>query len=119
VNTQSLEDTHLIEGDAHVQSALPSKVQEYAVWPLLLEHVRDVICCDREEVDLVGELVGGLPCSDVRVYKDRGEALFTEGLHRLGARVVEFACLADGEAAAADDDYLLDVETWENRQHAG
>ena len=119
LHAEPVQHAHPIELDPHIQRALAAKRQQYPVRALLLEDIGDVVDGDGEEVDVVCEVVGGLPGRDVGVDEDGADALLAEGLHGLGAGVVELARLADGEPAGADDEDLGDGGARELREDAG
>ena len=110
LDAEALKHAHLLELDTDVQRALSAKGEQHAVGALLLEHVRDVVGRDWEEVHLGCKRVAGLDRRDVRVDQHRLDAGLAQGLDRLGAAVVELARLPDAQAAGADEHHLLGVD---------
>ena len=85
----------------------PPKPSSDRVGPLALDHLLDELRRHRQEIDPVGEALGGLDGGDVRVDQDGRDALLLERLDRLAPGVVELAGLADLQRAAAEDQDLL------------
>jgi hypothetical protein len=84
LDTQSLEDTHLVKLDTNVQRTLSSEGEEDTIRSLLLEHVGDVVGSDGEEVNLGGKVVGCLDGSDVGVDEDGVDVALSESFDSLG-----------------------------------
>ena len=109
LDAEPLKHAHLVELDADVECALPTKRQKHAVRALLLEDVRDVIGRDWQEVDLRRELVRRLDRGDVGVDQHRLDAALAQGLDGLRPTVVKLARLADAQTARADEQHLFDI----------
>ena len=91
LNSAVLEHVVAVELHTAVERGLAAEGQEYALGALLAYHLLDEICVYRQEVDLDG--------GDVGVDEHRGDALFAQGLQRLGTRIVKLSGLADLEGA--------------------
>ncbi len=70
-------------------------------------HLLDKEGGDGEEIDMVGDTLAGLHRRDVGIDQHRLDALFAEGLQRLGAGIVELSGLAYLESARAEHEHLL------------
>ncbi len=68
-----------------VQRRLSTEGQQYAVRTFLLDDLLHEIRCHRQEIYLVCHALAGLHRSDVGVYEDRIDALFTQCLQSLRA----------------------------------
>jgi hypothetical protein len=85
LDTVALEDTHAVHLHTQVESGLTTEGQEDTVRALTLNNVGDIFGGDGEIVDLVGQLVIGLDCRDVRVDQDGLNASLLQSLQGLGA----------------------------------
>ena len=102
------EDPRFRERHAAVERGLAAEGEQDAVGLLPGDHLLDEIGRHRQEIDLVGEVSGGLDRGDVGVDEDDLEALLLQGLDGLAAGVVELAGLADLERPAAEDEDFPD-----------
>lgn len=99
LHAEAFQDAHFIQRNTDVQGTLTTKGQKDAVGTLLLEDIGNIVGRDGEEIDLGGELMGGLPCRDVGVDEDGLDAFLPQCFERLGAGVIEFSSLANAETA--------------------
>ena len=90
-----LQDTTLVERHTAVQRGLPTKGQQDAIRPLLLDHLLHEEGGYRKEIDRIGHALGGLHCRDVGVDQDGLNTLLTDRFQRLATGIVELACLTD------------------------
>ena len=97
------------ELDAAVEGRLASEGQHDALRTLAGYHLLDEERGDRQEIDVVGDALGGLHRGDVGVDENGLDALFAESLQGLAARIVELARLAYLEGARAEHQYFLYV----------
>lgn len=67
LDAKTLQDTHLVELNTDIERRLTAERQENTVRPLLLQHMRDIVRRNGQEVDLVRELMRGLNCRDIWV----------------------------------------------------
>ena len=101
-----LQDAFLIQFRATVQGRLPAKGQQDAVGTLLLDDTLHEVRSNGEEIHLVGNAFRGLNRCDVGVDQHGADALFTQGLQRLRAGVVELAGLTDFQCARAQHEHF-------------
>ena len=78
-----LEHTALIQLDATVQCRLSTESQQDAVRTLLLNDFLNEIGLYGQEINLVGNALGGLHRSDIRIDEHCLDALFTQGFQCL------------------------------------
>jgi hypothetical protein len=90
-----------VQLDAAVQRGLAAKAQQHGAGSLLFDDLLDELGGHRDEVHLVGQIIGGLDRGHVGIDEHGAQALFLERLDRLAARVIELAGLADLERRAA------------------
>mmetsp|Transcript_157545 Transcript_157545/g.502055 ORF Transcript_157545/g.502055 Transcript_157545/m.502055 type:complete len:252 (+) Transcript_157545:1049-1804(+) len=101
-----LKDALLVKLDTAHQCRLSTKGAEDAVGPFALDDLSDKLRSHRQEVHAVGVAGRCLHCGDVRVHQNRLDTRLAQRLNGLAAGVVELACLADGQAARAQDQDL-------------
>lgn len=95
LDTESLQHTHLVELDTDVQGTLSTEGEQNTIWSLLFEDVCNIVRSDWQEIDLVGEMVGGLDGCDVGVDEDGVDVALFEGFDGLGScRLVALIRLA-------------------------
>ena len=95
-----LEHAILVESSTYIQASLSAPSQHDAVGSLLLDDFLYKIRCDGQEVNLVRYAFTGLDGCDVGVDKHRVDALFTESLQGLTARIVKLASLTNLQRTA-------------------
>mmetsp|Transcript_72066 Transcript_72066/g.203447 ORF Transcript_72066/g.203447 Transcript_72066/m.203447 type:complete len:1095 (-) Transcript_72066:280-3564(-) len=101
-----LKDALLVKLDTAHQCRLSTKGAEDAVGPLALDDLCDKLRSHRQKVNAVRVPGRCLHCGDVRVHQNRLDTRLAQRLNGLAAGVVELACLADGQAARAQDQDL-------------
>jgi len=84
LDSESIQDSHLVELDSDVESGLTSEGEEDTIGTFLLEDGSDVVCGDGEEVDFGGEVVRGLDGRDVGVDEDGFDVGLLESFDGLG-----------------------------------
>src|SRR5438034_1227108 len=109
LDAEALERAVLGERDREVQARLAAERREQRLRPLALDDLGDELGRERLHVGPLGELRVGHDRRGVRVHEDDLEPLLAKRLHRLGARVVELARLADDDRPRADDQDLPEV----------
>ncbi len=92
-----------------VQRRLPTHGRQHRVRPLLLDDLRHDFGRNRLDIGRVGKFRVGHDRGRVGINEDDAIALFLERLHRLRARIVELARLADDDRPRADDEDGGDV----------
>ena len=105
----ALEDAFLLGLHRQVQGGLASHGGEQGVGLLPGDDPLQDIHFEGFHVGGVGQGGVGHDRGRVAVHQDHPQALFPQGLHRLGAGIVELAGLADHDGPAADDQYALQV----------
>ncbi len=94
-----LEHTLPIEIHRDVERGLSAHRGQQGVGLLPLDHPLDPVGCQRLDVGAVGQIRVRHNRGWVRIHQNHAIALFLQGSHRLGARVVELARLTDDDWA--------------------
>ena len=108
-DAERLEHAHLVEGEGGVERRLPAHRGKEGVRPLLLDDAGDDLRRDRLDIGGVGEVRIGHDRRRIGIDEDDPVALGLQRPHRLRARVVELAGLADDDRPSPDDQDGLDV----------
>ena len=108
----ALERTILVQRDRGVQRGLTTERRQHGVYlvpalGLLRDDSLHEIRGDRLDVGVVGELRVGHDRRRVGVDQADLQSFRTEYTARLGARVVELACLADDDRTRSDDQDMV------------
>src|SRR5262249_15767570 len=97
----------LLQLEAAVEGGLAAETEQDTVDVLGGDHPFDEVSGQRQEIDVVRELVGRLNRGDVRVDEDGIDAFLFERLQCLRPRVVELAGLSDPERARSQHEHAL------------
>lgn len=100
----------VLELDTDRECGLSTEGAVDGVGTLLLDNLADELGVDGQEVDLVGETLGGLDSRDVRVDQDGVDALLFQSLDGLATRVVELSSLTNAETTTSKNQDLLDID---------
>ena len=92
-----------------VERRLPAHGGQHGIRPLLLDDARDDFGRDRLHIGRVRQLRIGHDRRRVGIDQDDAIALGLQRLHRLCARIIELAGLADDDRAGANDQDGFDV----------
>ncbi|EKD36979.1 MAG: hypothetical protein ACD_75C01303G0001 [uncultured bacterium] len=104
-----VENAHLGHLDRGVEGGLATKGRQQGVGTLFFDDFRHEFRSDRLDIGGVGQLRIGHDGGRIGIDQDYFIAFLFQGLHRLGAGIVEFAGLADDDGAGADDEDFFDV----------
>jgi hypothetical protein len=109
LHIEQLQHAALVELQRAIQRGLSAHGGQKGVGAFLLDHLGDHFRRDRLDIGGVGQIGVGHDRGRVGVHQDHPVALFLERFHRLNARIVKLAGLADHDGAGADDQDGLDV----------
>src|SRR5690606_26881735 len=98
----TLQNPSLGKSDGQVEPRLPAQGGQEPVGSFPLDHLGGKLQSERLQVHLVGDAEVGHDGGRVGVDQDHLDALFAQGLARLGPRVVKLRRLADDDGSRPD-----------------
>jgi hypothetical protein len=99
----------VLEFDADVEGSLTSEGDVDTIGTLVLDDLSHELWGDREEVDFVGESLGGGDGGNVGVDHDGINPFLLQSLDGLGTGIVEFSSLADRKTSRSENENLVDL----------
>ncbi|KAH3675308.1 hypothetical protein OGATHE_001648 [Ogataea polymorpha] len=113
--TENLDSERLelvLQLDTNVEGGLATEGAVDGIWPLVLDDFSHKVRRDGQEINLVGQTLGGLDGGNVRINQNCVYSLLFQGLDCLRARIVELSGLSNGQSTGAKNQHFLGVHTW-------